>query len=806
MTKKVAVILVVLIVSMMVMTFEQQPVAKISNPTEATENNSKVSSTVNASILVDESHCATDTALWTPGNASRFGSLLMDYGYKMVMDFNTSLDSGILGSYDILMLFFPQVELTAGEISAVNDFVDNGGNLLLVGVDHRPTISNYTAQPLNAISQTYGITFNDNSVYGRAQRSAGEITDHAVTYSVDSILSWAGNFLQSCTLTVTSPATSLITVKGGSFLAVAEVGSAKIVAVGGAGPFLDYSYDSLLTSQDDPEQLSLNIVDWMAGNSQRTVVVPDEYVLTVGNGPTLSEPDLDGYQMFVGLYHDHTTYSDGRSTAAQMVLAGLNAQLDFMVMTDHSWETPSAVGIDGAIACKAIVDAYGQDTLIVVGAELSNGPHIVGFPLTQNIWISNSHDRVEAIHSQGGIAVFAHPLLGEGYIEPWTNYDYNGYDAFEVVNDIFSYGEGETAYFKPFLAASDGHDAAFVGQTLNAIFVKNPSGPNGTLSQNDIVDAVLNRRVVGLCKPIGVIVGEKVWVDRYLEIRDEANTAIQNAEDTINQAKNAGASASLSEAYLQTAKTALYYQNPIRAIALCSMATSEYMLGIDVSVVADGIGVVEPQQSAQLSLTLTNNLDVPVSLNATPYQQSGVTLDQTSAILQAGANSDTTEDFTGTASSEGYARILFTLKDYNSPEYIHPIFLAVGGFVANVTAEATQTQGGYNFTIQVPVNLGDARYIRSIQVDYNDGSSSSSANMTLNIDKYSVTLGPFAGGTNLTYTVTVNDILGNSFVVEHSSYLFGGEGLQIDPMVLVIGVGAAIAIIALVVVVMKLRK
>ena len=219
MTKRVAVILVVLIVSMMVMTFEQQPVAKISNLTEATENNSKVSSTVNASILVDESHCATDTALWTPGNASRFGSLLMDYGYKVVMDFNTSLDSGILGSYDILMLFFPQIELTPSEISAVNDFVDHGGNLVLVGVDHRPTVSNYTAQPLNAISQTYGITFNDDAVYGRAQRSAGEITDHAVTYSVDSILSWAGNFLRSCTLTVSSPATTLITVKGGSFLA-----------------------------------------------------------------------------------------------------------------------------------------------------------------------------------------------------------------------------------------------------------------------------------------------------------------------------------------------------------------------------------------------------------------------------------------------------------------------------------------------------------------------------------------------------------------------------------------------------------
>ncbi len=806
MMKRVAVILVVLIVSMMFMTFEQQPAATVSNSTETTGSNSKVSSTVNASILIDESHCATDTELWTPGNASRFGSLLMDYGYKVMMDFNTSLDSGILDSYDILMLFFPQIELTPSEISAVNAFVDNGGNLLLVGVDHRPTVSNYTAQPLNAISQAYGITFNNDAVYGWAQRSAGNFVDHPVTYSVDSILSWAGNFLQSCTLTVSSPASTLITVKGSSFLAVAEVGTAKIVAVGGAGPFLDYSDESPLINPDDPQQLSLNIVDWMVGNPERAVVVPDEYVLTVGNGPSLSASDLDGYQMFVGLYHDHTTYSDGRSTAAQMVLAGLNAQLDFMVMTDHSWETPSAVGIDGALACKSIVDAYGQDTLIVVGAELSNGPHIVAFPLTQNIWIGGNKERVDAVHAQGGIAVFAHPLLGEGYIEPWTNYEANGYDAFEVVNDHYSYGEGETAYFRPFMAASDGHDAAFVGQTVNAIFVKNPSGPNGTLSQNDIVDAVLNRRLVGLCKPIGVVVGEKVWVDRYLEIRDQAKTAIQNAQDTINQAKNAGASARLSEAYLQTAKTALYYQNPSRAIALASMASSEYMLGIDVSVVADGLGAMQSYQSAQVSLSLTNNLNVPVSLNATVYQQRAVTLNQHFATLQANADSDTTEDFTGTASSEGYARVLFTLKDYNSPQHIHPIFLAAGGFVANVTTEAIQTQGGYNFTLQMPVALGDAKYIRSISVAYDDGSGSMTANMTLNIDVYSVTLGPFAGGTNLTYTITVNDILGNSYLVEHSSYLWGGGGLQVDPMILVVVVVAGIAIVALVVVVTKFRK
>ncbi|MHA1909096.1 MAG: hypothetical protein ACW98Y_17500, partial [Candidatus Thorarchaeota archaeon] len=286
------------------------------------------SATASARILVDESHCLANTELWTPGNATRLGSFLIEYGHHVDTNFDTALDSGILDNYDILMLFFPQADLTASEVLSIEDFVDDGGHLLLVGIDNRPSVGDYTSQPINAISETYGISFNEDALLGRALRSDNELATHHLTQNVDSISTKAGNFLQGCSLTVSSPATSIVTVKDLDFVAVAEVGTAKIVAVGAAAPFLvlwnnpDMSWS---INFQDHFQFALNIVDWMTGELERTVEVPDESIMTVGSGPDLNETELEEYQMYTGIIHDHTTYSDGDDTAEAMTLAAVEA-------------------------------------------------------------------------------------------------------------------------------------------------------------------------------------------------------------------------------------------------------------------------------------------------------------------------------------------------------------------------------------------------------------------------------------------------------------------------------------------------
>jgi hypothetical protein len=53
-----------------------------------------------ANILVDEHHTRNASDMWTPGNASMFGWLLMEHGYNVSNNWDAPLDSGILDDYD----------------------------------------------------------------------------------------------------------------------------------------------------------------------------------------------------------------------------------------------------------------------------------------------------------------------------------------------------------------------------------------------------------------------------------------------------------------------------------------------------------------------------------------------------------------------------------------------------------------------------------------------------------------------------------------------------------------------------------
>jgi hypothetical protein len=765
------------------------------------------STTFAARILIDESHSDGNSELWTPGNATKFGSFLMDYGHHVDTNFDADFDSGILDTYDILVIFFPQIALTSAEVQAVEDFVDNGGHLLLVGIDNRPGVGDYTSQELNAVSENYGITFNEDALLGRAVGTDDELSTHHLTQDVDSISTKAGNFLQGCSLTVSSPATSIVTVKDLDFVAVAEVGASKIVAVGGAAPFLalwDNGDASWQISPDDHLQFVLNIVDWMTDETERTVVVPEESIMTVGAGPDLNESEIAEYEMFTGIIHDHTTYSDGDNTAEDMTLAAVEAQLDFMVMADHSWENPGQTGIYGALACRDVATRYGLDILIGIGAELSNGQHVVGFPLTENVWSGDMQEKVDGIQNQGGIAILAHPLLGQGYQEPWENYDTYGYDAFEVVNTDWAHGEGDAAYFRPFVAASDGHSSSFVGTTSNVIFVENPSGPNGTLAIEDVADAVLNRRLVAICKSMGFILGEEVWVNRYLEMREEAELEIEAAEEEITTAISGGADAILSSIYLDEAQTALDFMNTRRAIQHATSALE--LVDLDIIIDASDLDGATPESSADIIFTLENDLDHDVIFNITPFLYTALSFDTQSIVIDATA--ETTEEHTLSCTTAvlGYTRIYLNIEDLTPATSNRPVVVALGGIIENVSSEVVQEEGGLHLVIDLLKNDLDSRYLTSVEIEYGTGSSTTSSEMTNLGNRYSITIGPFETATNVTYSILVYDNLGNSYTISERTVEISSPAVGLDGVNLILVGGVAIGIVALVIVVMKIRK
>lgn len=721
-----------------------------------------------ANILVDEHHCRNASDMWTPSNASMFGWHLMEHGYNVSTNWDESLDSGILNGYDVLCLFFPMIPLTTAEVDAVHAFVDAGGGLLMAGVDYSTIGWEYTAANLNPISEAYGITFNEDRWLGKCLESEGDLAVHHLTHDISSFNSDCDQ-LAGCSLTVSSPATSLaINHRDEDVLAIHEPGNGRVVAVGSTAPFMTYRHEAhWQVEPDDHFQFSLNVIDWLTGNSERKADPSEKAVIRVGSGPSLNSSEIEAYEVFNGVYHDHTTYSDGAGTPLQMMTRSIEVALDFFVVTDHSYNRNATNGIYGGLRVQALADEFNIDCSIFVGAELSSIPHTVGFPLTEQIITSNTQDAVDGIHAQGAMAVFSHPTIGAAYAPIWEAFDDYGYDAFEVDCDGFFHGLGEACYFRPFMASNDGHSVRDHGLVSNVVFVENPSGPNGTLSAHDIIDAVLDMRVVVLDRWNGLIFGQGVWVDRYLELWNEAETAIENARTLIEQLEDEGTNVGLSKLYLHDAENSLEWWNPSRALSAINSAVSETALGLDLVLGAPNLGVMDPESSISVTFNLTNRLSTAVQFRVTPFGYTSLIPSESSTLIQADSESTSITTITATATNLGYTKIIFNLHDFDTPVELHPLTFTLGGLISNVSVTTENAdEGGYTISIRLLRNAVDARAMRSRTIQYDNGTGQDTVNLENYGDSYGIILGPFTTNVTIIYLINVTDILGNVFIIE----------------------------------------
>jgi len=108
-------------------------------------------------ILFDDSHDGNGDEL--SGNLSSFASLLSNNGINIV-EFDGSpgdLTSTVLASADALFIHDVELAYTSAEISAINEFVINGGGLFISG--NAPANFNQAAN--NALMSNFGIAFNE---------------------------------------------------------------------------------------------------------------------------------------------------------------------------------------------------------------------------------------------------------------------------------------------------------------------------------------------------------------------------------------------------------------------------------------------------------------------------------------------------------------------------------------------------------------------------------------------------------------------------------------------------------------------
>jgi predicted metal-dependent phosphoesterase TrpH len=224
-------------------------------------------------------------------------------------------------------------------------------------------------------------------------------------------------------------------------------------------------------------------------------------------------------------FHIHTTYSDGKSSPAEMAVRGRELGLDALAITDHNYYPASLEAIEFVRKSGLGINCFpGEEVtsstwhMLSIGANGPVGYHDIGpeGPIT----FTDEQDSYAAmqkilgiIHQRGGKAFLAHPywIAGGRMHEPVREYERllveGGIEGIELLGDVpweenlrslARYSEFESKGKLAILGNSDTHAAAHTfGSYWTLVFARSNS-------QEDILAAILGHRSVAcMIMPMG---------------------------------------------------------------------------------------------------------------------------------------------------------------------------------------------------------------------------------------------------------------------------------------------------------------
>jgi len=124
-----------------------------------------------------------------------------------------------------------------------------------------------------------------------------------------------------------------------------------------------------------------------------------------------------------GIYHVHSRFSDGWATVPEIAAVASQANLDFLILTDHGSPNLKSLASQG----------WSDGVLILAGSEISSSRgHLVGlgFEPEQDPFPQNAEEAVQEINRRGGLAVIAHPSGKPS----WSWGPLEGYQGLEILN------------------------------------------------------------------------------------------------------------------------------------------------------------------------------------------------------------------------------------------------------------------------------------------------------------------------------------------------------------------------------------
>ena len=159
--------------------------------------------------------------------------------------------------------------------------------------------------------------------------------------------------------------------------------------------------------------------------------------LKTHKSPTLKASPLE----IEGVYHLHTTFSDGTKSQDEILKLTSKEDLDFIIFTDHGAPNMESYSSQG----------WKEGILVLAGCELYvNRGHLVGVGFTppQRVFSNNAEEAVDEIKAQGGFSIIPHPYSST----QWTWGEFVDYSGIEIIN-AYSRLRKDDFFLLPFIPA-----------------------------------------------------------------------------------------------------------------------------------------------------------------------------------------------------------------------------------------------------------------------------------------------------------------------------------------------------------------
>jgi len=146
---------------------------------------------------------------------------------------------------------------------------------------------------------------------------------------------------------------------------------------------------------------------------------------------------------YVGALHIHSVFSDGSGEIKEIVKFAKEAELDFLIITDHNTLRALNEGFEH----------WYDNTLLLIGCEINdkeNKNHYLAFGINETPSTRiPAKQYVRNVKEAGGIGFLAHPhekrsSMKEHPPYPWTEWDCNEFTGIEIWNHMSEWMEGLT--------------------------------------------------------------------------------------------------------------------------------------------------------------------------------------------------------------------------------------------------------------------------------------------------------------------------------------------------------------------------